>query len=95
MQIKNEEIYTKVTADLSLSDKFAKLLDVDNWMAYLETLCTKNPELLAELNVTNADELSNIIRPLMIDDVEDALDEIRQIDDIHYRTRHLKGVDND
>ena len=93
--IKNEEIYTKVAADLSLSDKFAKLLDVDNWMAYLETLCTKNPELLAELNVTNADELSDIIRPLMIDDVEDALDEIRQIDDIHYRTRHLKGVDND
>lgn len=93
--IKNEEIYTKVIADLSLSDKFAKLLDVDNWMAYLETLCTKNPELLAELNVTNADELSNIIRPLMIDDVEDALDEIRQIDDDHYHLRHLKGVSND
>lgn len=93
--IKNEEIYTKVTADLSLPDKFAKLLDVDNWMAYLETLCTKNPGLLTELDVTGVDGLSDIIRPLMIDEVEDALDEIRQIDDDHYRTRHLKGVRND
>lgn len=93
--IKNEEIYTKVIADLSLSDKFAKLLDVDNWMIYLETLCKKNPDLLTELDATDVDELSDIIRPLMIDEVEDALDEIRQIDDIHYRTRHLKGVDND
>lgn len=93
--IKNEEIYTKVTADLSLPERLVKLLDVDNWMAYLETLCEKNPDLLTELNVTNVDELSDIIRPLMIDEVEDALDEIRQIDDIHYRTRHLKGVSND
>jgi hypothetical protein len=93
--IKNKEIYKRVAADLSLPDKFTKLLDVDNWMAYLETLCKKNPNLLTELNVNNVDELSDIIRPLMIDEVEDALDEIRQIDDIHYRTRHLKGISND
>lgn len=89
--IKNEEIYKKVTADMSLSDKFAKLIDVDNWMTYVETLCEKNPDLLTELGVTDADELSDIIRPLMIDEVEDALGEIRQIDDDHYRTRHLRG----
>ena len=89
--IKNKEIYKRVTADLSLSDKFAKLLDVGNWMTYPKTLCKKNPDLLTELDVTDVDELSDIIRPLMIDEVEDALDEIRQIDDDHYRTRHLRG----
>lgn len=93
--IKNEEIYKRVTADLSLPEKLVKLLDVDNWMIYLETLCKKNPDLLTELDATDVDELSDIIRPLMIDEVEDALDEIRQIDDDHYRTRHLKGVRND
>lgn len=93
--IKNEEIYKQVTADLSLPDKLAKLLDVDNWMTYLEALCTNNPDLRTELDATDVDELSDIIRPLMIDEVEDALDEVRQIDDIHYRTRHLKGDNND
>ena len=93
--IKNEKIYKRVTADLSLPEKLVKLLDVDNWMIYLETLCKKNPDLLTELDATDVDELSDIIRPLMIDEVEDALDEIRQIDDDHYHLRHLKGVSND
>lgn len=93
--IKNEEIYKKVTADMSLPDKLTELLDVDNWLVYLGTLCKHNPDLMTELNVTNVDELSDIIRPLMIDDVKDALEEIRQIDEDHYRTRHLKGISND
>ena len=92
--IKNEEIYKQITTDMSLPDKLTELLDVDNWLVYLETLCKQNPDLMTKLNVTNVDELSDIIRPLMLDDVEEALEEIRQIDDIHYRTRHLRG-DND
>lgn len=74
---KQRDAYEAITADLSVLDKLAKLLDKDTWYAYVNGLYMVHQDLLADLGVKNQEEFRTVIKNLMVDDLQDTLDAIR------------------
>lgn len=74
---KQRDAYEKITAGLTIQDKFAKLLDANNWQNYLDKLYYTHQDLKADLGADTRGLFGNIIKNLMIDDLQDALDAIR------------------
>lgn len=75
--IKQQEAYKTITADLSVLDKLAKLLDKDTWYAYVNGLYMVHQDLLADLGAKNQEEFRTVIKNLMVEDLQDTLDAIR------------------
>ena len=74
---KQRDAYEKITAGLTIHDKFAKLLDTNNWQSYLDKLYYTHQDLKADLGADTRDLFGNIIKHLMVDDLQDTLDAIR------------------
>lgn len=74
---KQRDAYEAITADLSVLDKLAKLLDKDTWYAYVNGLYMVHQDLLADLGAKNQEEFRTAIKNLMVDDLQDTLDAIR------------------
>lgn len=74
---KQRDAYEAITADLSVLDKLAKLLDKDIWYAYVNGLYMVHQDLLADLGAKNQEEFRTVIKTLMVDDLQDTLDAIR------------------
>lgn len=74
---KQRDAYEKITAGLTIHDKFAKLLDANNWQSYLDELYNAHQDLMADLGATNQEEFRSVIKNLMVDDLQDTLDAIR------------------
>ena len=74
---KQRDAYEAITADLSVLDKLAKLLDKDTWYAYVNGLYMVHQDLLADLGAKNQEEFRTVIKNLMVDDLQDTLDAIR------------------
>lgn len=74
---KQQKTYETITADLSILDKFAKLLDKDTWHAYVNGLYAVHQNLMADLGAKNQEEFHSVIKNLMVDDLQDTLDAIR------------------
>jgi hypothetical protein len=74
---KQRDAYEKITAGLTIQDKFAKLLDANNWQSYLDKLYYTHQDLKADLGAKNQEEFRTAIKNLMVDDLQDTLDAIR------------------
>lgn len=74
---KQQEAYEAITADLSVLDKLAKLLDKDTWHAYVNGLYAVHQDLMTDLGAKNQEEFRSVIKNLMVDDLQDTLDAIR------------------
>lgn len=74
---KQQEAYEAITADLSVLDKLAKLLDKDTWHAYVNQLYRVHQNLMVDLGAKNQEEFRTAIKNLMVDDLQDTLDAIR------------------
>lgn len=74
---KQRDAYETITADLSVLDKLAKLLDKDTWYAYVNGLYMVHQDLMADLGAKNQEEFRTVIKNLMVDDLQDTLDAIR------------------
>ena len=74
---KQQEAYEVITADLSVLDKLAKLLDRDTWHAYVNQLYRVHQNLMVDLGADTRGLFGNIIKNLMVDDLQDTLDAIR------------------
>ena len=77
---KQRDAYEKITAGLTIHDKFAKLLDANNWQSYLDKLQYTHQDLKADLGADTRGLFGNIIKNLMVDDLQDTLDAIRGYD---------------
>lgn len=74
---KQRDAYEAITADLSVLDKLAKLLDKDTWHAYANQIYMVHQNLMADLGAKNQEEFRTAIKNLMVDDLQDTLDAIR------------------
>lgn len=74
---KQRDAYEKITAGLTIHDKFAKLLDANNWQSYLDKLYYTHQDLKADLGADTRGLFGNIIKNLMVEDLQDTLDAIR------------------
>ena len=74
---KQRDAYEAITADLSVLDKLAKLLDRDTWHAYVNQLYRVHQNLMVDLGAKNQEEFRTVIKNLMVDDLQDTLDAIR------------------
>lgn len=74
---KQRYAYEAITADLSPLDKLAKLLDKDNWRAYVNGLYAVHQNLMTDLGAKNQEEFHSVIKNLMVEDLQNTLDAIR------------------
>ena len=77
---KQRDAYEKITAGLTIHDKFAKLLDANNWQSYLDKLYYTHQDLRAELGADTRGLFGNIIKHLMVEDLQNTVDAIRGYD---------------
>lgn len=77
---KQRDAYEKITAGLTIQDKFAKLLDANNWQNYLDKLYYTHQDLRADLGADTRGLFGNIIKHLMVGDLQDTVDAIRGYD---------------
>lgn len=74
---KQRDAYEAITADLSVLDKLAKLLEKDTWYAYVNQLYMVHQNLMVDLGAENKKQFGNAIKNLIVDDLQDTLDAIR------------------
>lgn len=74
---KQRDAYETITADLSVLDKLAKLLEKDTWYAYVNQLYMAHQNLMVDLGAENKKQFGNAIKNLIVDDLQDTLDAIR------------------
>lgn len=77
---KQRDAYEKITAGLTIQDKFAKLLDANNWQNYLDKLYYTHQDLRADLGADTRSLFGNIIKHLMVEDLQNTVDAIRGYD---------------
>lgn len=74
---KQQEAYEKITAGLTIQDKFTKLLDKNTWYGYVDAIYMAHQDLMADLGAENKKQFGKVIKNLMVYDLQDTLDAIR------------------
>lgn len=92
---KQRDAYEKITAGLTIQDKFAKLLDANNWQSYLDKLYYTHQDLKADLGADTRGLFGNIIKNLMVDDLQDTLDVIKGYDSYGVPVDDFREGNND